>query len=136
MVRLCKAVLFVLLFAAVATVPSLSQGAITQVLSSATTPSPAAALTDPLGRGTPSSSILGFLKAAQSGDYAIAAEYLQLSPGRRQSEGEQDATRLKFVMDHVFNGNVSKYNQPEGIPNFELDSTSSYRQGSPRTSLE
>ncbi len=116
MVRLCKAILLAVLFAVVAAAPSLAQGAITQAIQSATTPSPAAAPTDPLGRGTPSSSIFGFLKAAQNGDYAIAAQYLQLSPGRRQSEGEQDATRLKFVLDHAFNGNLSKYNQPEGIP--------------------
>jgi len=116
MVRLRKAVLLALMFAAVATVPSLAQGAITQALQSATTPSPAAAPNDPLGRESPSNSILGFLKAAQSGDYAIAAQYLQLSPARRQSEGEQDATRLKFVLDHAFSGNLSKYNQPEGIP--------------------
>lgn len=116
MVRLCKAVVLAALFATVASVLSRAQGAITEALQSATTPSPAAAPTDPLGRGTPSSSILGFLKAAQSGDYAIAAQYLQLSSGRRQSEGEQDARRLKFVLDHAFSGNLSKYNQPEGIP--------------------
>jgi len=116
MVRLCKTVLFALLFAVVAVSPSLAQGAITQAIQSATTPSPAAAPTDPLGRETPSSSILGFLKAAQSGDYAIAAQYLQMTPARRQSEGEQAATRLKFVLDHAFSGNLSKYNQQEGIP--------------------
>ena len=116
MVRLSKTVLVALLFAAVAVRPSLAQGSITQAIQSATPPSPAAAPNDPLGRSTPSSSILGFLKAAQSGDYAIAAQFLQLSPARRQSEGEQDAKRLKFVLDHAFSGNLSKYNQPEGIP--------------------
>src|SRR5215471_16306064 len=116
MVRLCKTVLFALLFAVVAVSPSLAQGAITQAIQSATTPSPAAAPTDPLGRETPSSSILGFLKAAQSGDYAIAAQYLQMTPARRQSEGEQSATRLKFVLDHAFSGNLSKYNPQEGVP--------------------
>lgn len=116
MVRLRKAVLLALLFAAIATGPALAQGAIEQALQSATTSTPAAAPTDPLGRGTPSSSILGFLKAAQSGDYAIAAQYLQMSPARRQSEGEQAATRLKFVLDHAFSGNLSKYSQPEGVP--------------------
>ena len=115
MVRLCKAVLLALLFTPLTARPSLAQS-ITQAIQSATTPSPAAAPTDPLGRSTPSSSILGFLKAAQSGDYAIAAQFLQLSPARRQSEGEQDATRLKFVLDHAFSGNLNKFNQPEGIP--------------------
>ena len=72
--------------------------------------------TDPLGRGTPSNSVLGFLRAAQSGDYSIAAQYLQMSAARRQSDGEQMATKLKFVLDHAFTGNLSRYNQPEGTP--------------------
>jgi len=72
--------------------------------------------TDPLGRTTPSNSILGFLKAAQSGDYSIAAQYLQMSAARRQSEGEQLATKLKFVLDHAFTGSLGRYTQPEGTP--------------------
>ena len=71
---------------------------------------------DPLGRTTPSNSVLGFLRAAQSGDYSIAALYLQMSAARRQSDGEQMATKLKFVLDHAFTGNLSRYNQPEGTP--------------------
>ena len=43
--------------------------------------------------------MLGFLQAAQAGDYGIAAQYLQMSPARRQSEGEQMATKLKVVLD-------------------------------------
>jgi MscS family membrane protein len=69
-----------------------------------------------LGRGTPSSTVLGFLKAAQSGDYSIAAQYLQMSAAHRLSEGEETATQLKFALDHAFRGSLSKYNQPEGIP--------------------
>jgi MscS family membrane protein len=72
--------------------------------------------TDPLGRTTPSNSVLGFLRAAQSGDYSIAALYLQMSAARRQNDGEQMATKLKFVLDHAFTGNLSRYNQPEGTP--------------------
>ena len=72
--------------------------------------------TDPLGRNTPSNSILGFLKAAQDGQNSIAAQYLQMSPARRQSEGEQTASKLKFVLDHAFTGSLSRYNQPEGTP--------------------
>ena len=71
---------------------------------------------DPLGRTTPSSAVLGFLKAAQAGDYNIAAQYLQISAARRQEEGEQTATKLKFILDHAFSGNLSRYNQAEGIP--------------------
>src|SRR5579885_438381 len=49
-------------------------------------------VTDPLGRTTPSNTVLGFLKAAQAGDYAIASQYLQMTAARRQLEGEQLAT--------------------------------------------
>jgi MscS family membrane protein len=94
---------------------SAAQSTLTQVLQ----PAPAKgtnASTDPLGRDTPSNSVLGFLKAATAGDYSIAAQYLQMSAGRRQSEGEQDATKLKFVLDKAFTGNYSRFNQPEGTP--------------------
>ena len=79
-------------------------------------PSSNSTATDPLGRDTPSNSILGFLKAAQDGNYTIADQYLQMSAARRQFEGEQTASKLKFVLDHAFSGNFSRYNQPEGTP--------------------
>ena len=71
---------------------------------------------DPLGRTTPSGTMLGFLQAAQSGDYGIAAQYLQMSPARRQSEGEQLATKLKVVLDNAFTGRFKTFTQPDGIP--------------------
>ncbi len=71
---------------------------------------------DPLGRNTPSNSVLGFLKAATAGDYTIAAQYLQMSAARRQSEGEQTATKLKYALDKSFVGNYSRFSQPEGTP--------------------
>ncbi|HYM76825.1 MAG TPA: mechanosensitive ion channel family protein [Candidatus Dormibacteraeota bacterium] len=95
---------------------SAGQSALTQALQ----PNPPANTTngptDPLGRTTPSNTVLGFLKTATAGDYSIAAQYLQMSTARRQSEGEQTATKLKFVLDKAFNGNYSRYNQPEGLP--------------------
>ena len=96
--------------------PFSAQSAITQALQPATSASTASQPSDPLGRNTPSNSILGFLKSAQAGDYSIAAQYLQMSPARRQSEGEQIATKLKFALDHAFTGHLSQYNQPEGTP--------------------
>ena len=45
------------------------------------------AAADPLGRNTPSGTLYGFLQAAQSGNYSIAAQYLQMSAARRQSQG-------------------------------------------------
>jgi len=86
---------------------------ITEVLQ----PAPSASgPTDPLGRNTPSNSVLGFLKAATAGDYSIAAQYLQMSAARRQSEGEQTAEKLKFVLDKAFTGNYGRFSQPEGTP--------------------
>ncbi len=71
---------------------------------------------DPLGRATPSGTMLGFLQAAQAGDYGIAAQYLQLNPARRQSEGEQLATKLKVVLDQAFTGRFNNFTQSDGVP--------------------
>ena len=91
--------------------------ALSQVLPS-TTPATAAAnnAVDPLGRATPTGTMLGFLQAAQDGDYGIAAQYLQMSPARRQSEGEQTARKLKVVLDSAFTGRLKNFTQPDGIP--------------------
>jgi MscS family membrane protein len=91
--------------------------AFSQVLPLQTIPRAAAnATTDPLGRTTPSGTMLGFLQAAQAGDYGIAAQYLQMSPARRQSDGEQIASKLKVVLDRAFTGRFNNFTQAEGIP--------------------
>ena len=95
------------------------QSALSQVLQPSTgTTSATNSPVDPLGRNTPSGSILGFLQAAQSGDYGIAAQYLQMSAARRQADGEQLASQLKTIMDNprAFTGRVGGFTQPEGIP--------------------
>ena len=75
------------------------------------------ATADPLGRDTPSGTLYGFLQAAQSGNYSTAAQYLQMSAARRQSQGEDFATKLKVVIDRCFNGDLRRIsNQPEGTP--------------------
>jgi MscS family membrane protein len=106
---------FVLYIAVSIALPA--QTALTQSIQLAT-PAPAspAAPTDQLGRNTPTDSVFGFLKAATSGDYSIAAQYLQMSPAHRQAEGEQTATKLKFLLDNDFVGNYSRFSQPEGTP--------------------
>ena len=72
---------------------------------------------DPLGRTTPSGTLYGFLQAAQSGNYSIAAQYLQLPAARRQSQGEDIASKLKVVIDRSFSGDLRRIsNQPEGTP--------------------
>ena len=84
--------------------------------SSSTTTTASNSQSDPLGRGTPSGSILGFLQAAQSGNYSIAAQYLQMSPAHRQSEGEQLANQLNAVLNspRAFTGKVGSFTQSEG----------------------
>jgi MscS family membrane protein len=61
--------------------------------------------------------VLGFLQAAQSGDYRAATEYLQMSATRRQSQGPELATKLKVLMDRAFIGRLSRIStNPEGNP--------------------
>jgi MscS family membrane protein len=93
------------------------QSSLSQLLPSSTTTTTTNTPTDALGRTTPSGSALGFLKAAASGDYNIAAQYLQMSAAHRQAAGEETATQLKAVLDQaMFSGSLSRFTQPEGIP--------------------
>ena len=98
--------------------PVLGQTPLSQVLQpSSTTTGTANAPTDPLNRTTPSGTVLGFLQAAQNGDNGIAAQYLQMSASRRQTEGEELSAKLKYVMDNTLAGSLrSVSTQPEGIP--------------------
>jgi MscS family membrane protein len=97
--------------------PASAQSALGQLLQSpapaSTTSSKASA--DPLGRDTPYGTVFGFLQAAQARNYSIAAQYLQMSPARRQAEGETVAQNLKEVMDRAYTGNLRNLStQPEG----------------------
>ena len=66
---------------------------------------------------TPSGAVLGFLQAAQSGNYSIAAQYLQMSAARRQTEGEQIASQLNAVLNSTaFGGRVGSFTQADGVP--------------------
>jgi MscS family membrane protein len=70
---------------------------------------------DPLGRDTPSGTVLGFLQAAQEGNYRAAADYLQMSAARRQSQGADLAEKLKLLMDRAFVGSLRHLStHPEG----------------------
>jgi MscS family membrane protein len=78
---------------------------------------PATTPTDSLGRETPSGTVFGFLQEAQSGNYKAAADYLQMSPARRQSQGADLARKLKVLMDRSFVGSMRRISQqPEGSP--------------------
>ncbi len=92
-----------------------AQTALSQILGQSSAPAAATSPSDLLGRNTPSGSVLGFLKAAQSGDYTIAAQYLQMTTARRQTDGEQLAQQLNAVMNEA-GGRVGNFTQAEGIP--------------------
>jgi MscS family membrane protein len=110
--------IFGLLFSITAVSLASAQSPLGQLLpSSSSTPSTTNSPSDALGRTTPSGAALGFLKAAESGDYTIAAQYLQMSAAHRQAAGEETATQLKSVLDHaLFVGSLSRFTQSEGIP--------------------
>jgi MscS family membrane protein len=113
-----KAIIATALFIA-ASLPLAAQNALSQILSPGSGAPAVAAKTnsDPYDRTTPYGSVFGFLQAAQSGNYSIASQYLQMSPARRQAEGEQTASKLKAVMDRAFAGSLKHVStQPEGTP--------------------
>jgi len=57
------------------------------------------------------------LQEVQSGNYANAAQYLQLSNAKRLTEGKDLSTQLKTVMDRAYSGNLRRIsNLPEGTP--------------------
>jgi MscS family membrane protein len=108
-------VIFISVLCLASALPSRPQSLGSLLQSTPTTSSPTS--TDPLGRTTPQSTVFGFLQAAQSGNYSTAAQYLQMSAARRQSEGEQIASQLNFVLNHAFTGAMKGWsNQPEGTP--------------------
>ena len=99
---------------------SLAAQSVNSLLKSGTKPqAPVSASADPLGRATPSGTVLGFLKAAQDGNERAAADYLQMSAARRQSQGPDIAGKLKVLMDSAFVGSVRRIStSPEGDPNY------------------
>jgi MscS family membrane protein len=79
----------------------------------------APASADQLGRDTPSGTVLGFLQAAQNGNYKGAADYLQMSAAHRLSQGPELAEKLKVLMDRSFAGRLGRLStRPEGTPEF------------------
>jgi len=60
---------------------------------------------DPLRRETPHHALIGFLKYGESGDYATAARYLQLSPG--QDTNLPELAKELRVLYPSFHGNIN-----------------------------
>ncbi len=96
---------------------ALAGQSVTGLLTGANAKNSSSTSTDPLGRDTPSGCVLGFLQAAQSGNYQAAADYLQMSAARRQSQGADVAGKLKGLMDAAFVGSLRRIStSPEGSP--------------------
>ena len=98
-----------------ACLPLAAQSPLSQILQPSS-PASTSSKTDQLGRDTPYGTAFGFLQAAQSGDYSIAAQYLQMSPARRQTEGDALAMKLNVVMNRAFAGSLRPSRLPEGTP--------------------
>jgi MscS family membrane protein len=94
--------------------PAAAQSPLSQILEPSSSSSSSKTPTDQFGRDTPYGTTFGFLQAAQAGNYSIAAQYLQMSNARRESEGDALAMKLKVVMDRSFAGNLKPSKQPEG----------------------
>jgi MscS family membrane protein len=62
-----------------------------------------AAPVDPLGRQTPRSSFIGFLKYEASGDYATASRFLQLPPGENLQQLDK---KVRMLYPH-FQGSIN-----------------------------
>jgi len=110
-----KTISFLILSLA-ACLPLPAQSLLTQILPS---PAPAAAPSKPsdsLGRETPYGTVFGFLHAADDGNYSLAAQYLQMNPARRLTEGDALAMKVDVVMNRAFVGNLAPSHEPEGTP--------------------
>ena len=110
-----KTISFLILSLA-ACLPLPAQSLLTQILpvtAPATAPSKPS---DSLGRETPNGTVFGFLQAADAGNYSLAAQYLQMNPARRLTEGDALAMKLDVVMNRAFVGNLGPSQQPEGTP--------------------
>ncbi|WP_031500072.1 mechanosensitive ion channel family protein [Bryobacter aggregatus] len=70
---------------------------------------------DRLGRTTPRSSLLSFLKSARDGNYNKAIHYIQFSKQETEKEKLEIARQLLFVLDRGFVGNLDSVSaKPEG----------------------
>ena len=96
--------------------PGLMAQSVTGLLNSGTQANPSPpGQTDALGRTTPYGTVLGFLRAEQSGDDRAAADFLQMSAARRPSQGPDLAAKLEVLMDRAFVGSLSRIStNPEG----------------------
>ena len=84
---------------------------------------PGVQFNDPLGRNTPRGTVVGFLQAAQAGDYRVAADYMQLPATERKTRGEELARQLQTLLNNNFSRRIDQIpDLPEGIPQPNLPS--------------
>src|SRR5689334_10129796 len=108
------------LFCLLLSLPATAQVSLSQIVpgasSSKDTPS---APIDALGRQTPSGTFFGFLQDAQSNKFDLAAQYLQMSNAKRQTQGEEISRELLAVLNLM--GNLRSIStNPEGTPQVGL----------------
>jgi len=118
----CSRRIAFLIFVLTVCVPLSAQSPLTQILQSATPAGTPSKSSDQLGRDTPYGTVYGFLQAAQSREYSIAAQYLQMSAATRQSEGDTLAMKLNVTMNSAFAGNLGPSRLPEGTPQEDVPS--------------
>jgi len=108
-----------LLFCCLLSISAAAQPSLSQILPGAGN-NPAKqtlpASTDPLGRETPNGTFFGFLHAAQLGNADVAAQYLDLTPSRRQTQGKDLSDDLIAILDAGFPASALKSisTNPEG----------------------
>jgi len=102
--------------------PVLAQSVL-KALSGGTSSTQAAARhTDPLGRDTPRGSLTGFMQAAQEGDNARAAEYLQLPREENEINSGRVVQDLKTLLDQAYLGRLSSItDNPEIVYDSRLE---------------
>ena len=107
MLTISRRIIFLIFILAVS-LPLSAQGALGPLPQSKAPASASSnASVDSLNRETPYGTVFGFLEAAQSGNYTIAAQYLQMSSARRQTDGEALAQKLQTVMNVAFAGSLN-----------------------------
>jgi MscS family membrane protein len=96
---------------------------------------------DPLGRATPRGTVTGFVKAADSGDYETAAQYLNTK--QHGELAQKLAEQLKEVLDRDASIDIGRLSRkPEGslanpdLPNHELIGSTSTDTGNLSIKLE
>jgi MscS family membrane protein len=121
MKKLAASILLIFISLPAISLPTLLAQAVPAAVSKAlgATPTATHTPTDQLGRETPSGTVVGFLQAAQENNYQAAAEYLQMSNVRRQSQGPDLAEKLKVLMDRAFVGSLRRLStNPDGNPDY------------------